>query len=95
MRPSLKLKELLEQLSELSDEELRRLEIAASQELLDRELRRRERQEEILKAAGCTPLYRCPDATHRRYGLYAEDPERPGYLTCGCRKDEAELAGYE
>ena len=94
MRPSSKLEKLLEQLSELSDEELRQLEIAASQELLDRELRQRE-QEEILKVAGCTPLYRCQNAEHQKYGLYAEDPERPGYLACGCKREEAELVGFE
>jgi hypothetical protein len=94
MRPSSKLEKLLEQLSALSDEELRQLEIAASQELLDRELRQRE-QEELLKATGCTPLYRCQKAEHQKYGLYAEDPERPGYLTCGCRKEEAELSSFE
>jgi len=92
MRPSSKLKEILEALLELTDEELREVEVTASQELLDRDLRKREG---LLKAVGCTPLYRCSNSEHQRYGLYAEDPERPGYLTCGCKKEEAELAGYE
>ena len=92
MRPSPRVRKILEALSELTDEELREVEVAASQELLDRDLRKRE---DLLKTAGCIPLYRCQNSEHQRYGLYAEDPERPGYLTCGCKKEEAELAGYE
>ena len=87
-----KLKRILDQLPELTDEELREVEVAASQELLDRDLRRREG---LLKAVGCVPLYRCPNPEHQRYGLYAEDPERPGRLTCGCSKEGAELVGFE
>ena len=92
MRSSPRVRRILEALPDLTDEELREVEAAASQELLDRELRR---HEGLLKDMGCIPLYRCPNPEHQRYGLYAEDSKRPGHLTCGCKKGDAELAGYE
>ncbi len=92
MRSSPRVRRILEALPELTDEELRKVEVAASQELLDRELRKKE---PLLRGMSCTPLYRCPNLEHQRHGLYAEDPERPGHLTCGCKKGDAELAGYE
>lgn len=84
------LQELLEALSRLSDKELKHLAKAA-----EFELQGREREQEAMESLGLIPLYRCQDPEHQYWGLYAEDPQRKGFLICGCLKEEAELAGYE
>jgi hypothetical protein len=87
----MKLEEILEQLDQLTDEELDRLAKAASFELQDRELRKVESLEE----SGLVPLYRCRDPEHQREGLYARDLNKPEYLVCGCLVKEASLEGFE
>jgi hypothetical protein len=87
------LPELLLNLKQLSDEELDQLARAADCELQERLYR----QQEIaaLETLGLTPVYRCPDPEHQRWGLYAEDLHKSGHLVCGCPVSRAELAGYE
>jgi hypothetical protein len=86
------LREILELLKEFSDEELDRIARAADFELQERDYRR---QGATLETLGLIPLYRCQNPMHQKYGLYAEDPDRKGWLVCGCPKKDAEFAGYE
>ena len=51
--------------------------------------------QELCRLTGLTPLYRCPDPEHQKWGLYAEDQQRPGLLVCGCRVSDSEPVGYE
>jgi hypothetical protein len=79
------------QLDRLTDEELDQLARAADFELQERLYRR----QEVIETLGLTPVYRCPDPEHQRWGLYAEDLGKSGHLVCGCPVSRAELAGYE
>ncbi len=88
----MRLQEVLEQIGELTDKELSQLAQLISSELQERDRRERD---EALETSGLIPVYRCQDPEHQRWGLYAESPDRPGYLVCGCPKSQAELAGCE
>lgn len=85
------LDELLAVLNQLSDDELDAIARAAEFELLAREHCR----EEALKSVGAIPLYQCQNPDHWPYGLFAEDPDHKGLLTCGCPKQGAKLVSYE
>ncbi len=87
----MELQEILQLVSELPDERLDQLARAADFELQERLYR----EQGVIEALGLTPVYRCPDPEHQRWGLYAEDLHKSGYLVCGCPKSQAELTGYE
>ena len=44
--------------------------------------------------AGLHPLYICPRHSPS-LGLFAEDPQQPGVLVCGCPRRKGRVAGWE
>lgn len=82
--------EILQQLRKLTDEELSKVDTAIRAEQMERDP-----NYQTFEEAGLAPLYRCQVPEHCRWGLYAENPDRPGRLICGCPVGTATLEAWE